>query len=159
MRGCARVCVRMCVCTYVCVRVCVCVYVRACGGCHRVFPLLPLSTLLRLELHALLLSDIFVLMERDVNHDRYFLRTHSQIDIKGNKDEVRIGMSFHPNIQAYELFSSKMRTFEVFTPGCVWLNVVYMYVCTAAECGGSLDYTLVVSPYLCFLVESCHSLG
>ena len=73
----------------VCLSVCMCVCIHM---CHSSFPYIHLL----LELHALLLSDIFVLMERDVNHDRYVLRTHSQTDIKGNKDEVRMGTLFYP---------------------------------------------------------------
>ena len=46
------------------------------------------SSLLLQELHALLLTDILVLMEKDISHDRFLLRTHTQIDFKGGKEEV-----------------------------------------------------------------------
>nr|WEL12735.1 Rho guanine nucleotide exchange factor 12 [Halisarca dujardinii] len=41
----------------------------------------------KIELHGLLLTDILVLMEKDMSHDRFFLRTHTQTDLKGQKEE------------------------------------------------------------------------
>ena len=41
-----------------------------------------------LEIHALMLTDILLLLERDESRDKYYLRTHSQTDVKGDKKEL-----------------------------------------------------------------------
>ena len=47
------------------------------------FPPLPSP-----ELHALLLTDVLVLLEKHEDKDKYYLRTHTVEGVSGNKEEL-----------------------------------------------------------------------
>ncbi len=55
---------------------------------HIYMPPYLLSPLPSPELHALLLTDVLVLLEKHEDKDKYYLRTHTVEGVSGNKEEL-----------------------------------------------------------------------